>query len=128
MRSKLIHAAFALCMINPLAAAVAVTWDKSLTGFITQAMAFLVIAPMVAWLQISIALLTRRSRASTYSYCMVLLSLVAAADYLRFVFSIDLASSSTAANGLLLYPLIWQPLWVLPIGGVLVWLLRRKES
>lgn len=127
MRFKLSHVAFALCAANPLGALAVVSWDPDPVGLTTQVIAFLMMAPIISWLQISAALLVRRLPASPFTLLLLLLSLAAAIEYVWFAFSVDLASSSTAGVALILYPLMRQPLWVLPIGAGLVWLARRRS-
>jgi hypothetical protein len=128
MRFRLDHAAFAFCGVNPLVALAVVTWDSNPMELATQVLAFLLMAPIMSWLQISAALLVRRLPASLFELLLLLLSLAAAIDYVRFVFSVDLAGSPTAGVALILYPLIRQPLWALPIGAGLVWLARRRST
>lgn len=128
MRFKLAHAALALCAINPLGALAVVSWDTEPVGIATQAIAFLMMAPIISWLQICVALLVRKSSDSKFAFLLLLLSLIAALDYVRFIFSIDFASSSTAGVALILYPVTKQPLWVMPIGAFLVWLLSRRAK
>jgi hypothetical protein len=126
MRISLSHAAFALCVANPIGALAVVDWAPEPVGLAVQAVAFLIMAPIIAWLQICAAMLVLRLPPSPFTFLLVLLSFVAAIDYLRFVFSVDLAGSSTAGLAVIFYPLIRQPLWVLPIGAGLVWLARRR--
>lgn len=126
MPSKLFYVALALCLINPVVGLAFETWDTDIIGFVTQVSAVLIVAPKVSWLQIAAALLVRRWPDGPAAFLLVVLSLAAACDYVRFVFSVDLAHSSTAGVALILYPIIRQPLWVLPVGTVLVWLARRR--
>ncbi|MFD2401014.1 hypothetical protein [Novosphingobium soli] len=128
MRIKLIPAACALCFVNPIATASVISWDKSVGDFLTQALAFLMASPIIAWLQILGVFIVKKSIPIRFKGAIVVFSLAAALDYLRLVILIDLARSSTSAVALLIHPLIFQPLWVLPIGAVIALLGRRKPG
>ncbi len=128
MSSRAVLAALTLCALNPLATLAVVGWDTEPLGLITQVIALGVTAPIIAWLQILAVLVVRNETSSWVIVPILLLSAAAAIDYAHMAFTLDLASSSTAGLALALYPVLRQPIWVLPLGAVLIWFGRRRGS
>jgi hypothetical protein len=110
--------AAAFCFANPLTAALVVTWEPNPLSVSLQFVALAIMAPIVAALQIVVALLVRRLRSALTASPLLIVSAGASADYARVAFTADLSSSSTAGVGLILYPFIAQAIWVLPIVTV----------
>jgi hypothetical protein len=122
-------AAAILCVVNPVVDLFIVTWNNDLPGVFFQFVALALISPVMASLQIAAtALIINEGRSPWTIWPILLLSACAAADYARFAVTLDLASSSTAAVGLVLYPVTEQAIWAVPAALLTFWIGRRVEG
>ena len=128
MASWAYKAALALCAINPIAVLTVVGWDRDPLGMITQAVAFAISLPVISCLQLFGAWVVRKEASPWTQVPILLISLAAAINYAWFVFTVDLTTSSTAGIGLILYPIMRQSLWALPIGAAAFWIGRSVEA
>lgn len=106
------------------------------SGGISEAMmsasGLVILIPLIAIWQLACAFIIFRSKSLVTSLPMLALSCALAIDYLGFVSSVDLTGSSTAGVALVLYPLMRQTIWAVPVGLVLFistrWLERRRPN